>query len=644
MKKARAGSAGNPKGSPARSRELWQTIIDERTWRYRRSFISITLLLGLLFPLVIGFVSIRDRDYANLVPLSATTIVLLGAFMAIRALGRTGFDRVVAFLLFLFPPLYVWGCYAEGNYGSYLFVFFCLPPIFDSLASNRRYWAWEGYALFHILVPLFSVNFGFPSHWNRDFPARTVVILHASLFVLWAMRSVSRRQMFRNVAELADAVLKDRHTGLPSLVAFKDHLEKEGRSFVALITIANFHELSILFGYTVSSGVLAVAASRLREAATALNAEAFSLRGHDLGFARPCGPDDRAEELAERLAGFLRGPVEFQGKTVEIGYRIGFTVSQGGDAAKALDEAEQAAGRAERTGQETSSYSPGLDRPDEAAIAIADLMTLSRNVSESLLGVFYQPVVSLSDGGVAWNEALVRFRGRDEKYLEPARLMSLAATTGHWAAIEDFMLSRVGPRACARGEPVSLNVALTDLGRKEFRQAVVSCASEAKARGSALILEILESDFGVIDEGYRMLLDEVRTAGCLVAIDDFGTGYSNYARLFTLPPDIVKFDRSMISGSSGSGEADPAIPAPDEELVRGLVAYCRQRGILTVAEGIETEAQAGLAQSLGFDFGQGFFWSRPVPEDQVAAADPSHLSCGDPELPRRIPDAAPMHP
>ncbi len=629
MRKAGGGSGGMAKGSPSASRELWQTIIDERTWHYRRSFISITLLLGLLFPFIIGFVSIRDRNYVNLLPLSATTLVLVGAFTAIRALGRTGFDRVITFLLFLFPPLYVWGCYAEGNYGSYLFVFFCLPPIFDSLASNRRYWAWEGYALFHLLIPLLSASFGFPSHWNRDFPARTVVILHASLFVLWAMRSVSRRQMMRNAAELADAIVKDRLTGLPSLVAFKDYLEKEGTTFVALITIGNFHELSILFGYTVSSGVLAVAASRLREAATALNAEAFSLRGHDLGFARPLGPDDRAEELAERLAGFLRGPVEFQGKTVEIGYRIGFTVSQGGNPARTLDEAEQAVDRAGRTGQEISSYSSEIDRPDEAAIAIADLMTLSRNVSESLLGVFYQPVISLTDGSIAWNEALVRFRGKDEQYLEPSRLMSLAATTGHWAAIEDFMLSRVAPRACSLGEPVSLNVALTDLGRREFRQAVMECAARAKARGSTLILEILEGDFGVMDDGYRSLLEEVHRAGCLIAIDDFGTGYSNYARLFTLPPDIVKFDRSMITGTSVSSAQAGTAFTPDQGLVRGLVAYCRDRGILTVAEGIETEAQAMLARELGFDFGQGFFWSRPVPEDQVAAADPSRLSCSD---------------
>lgn len=633
MKNARDGSAGDAKGSPARSRELWQTIIDERTWRYRRSFISITLLLGLLFPLVIGFVSIRDRNYGNLLPLSATTLLLIGAFAAIRALGRSGFDRVVTFLLLVFPPLYVWGCYAEGNYGSYLFVFFCLPPIFDSLASGRRYWAWEGYALLHILVPLLSANFGFPSHWNRDFPARTVLILHASLFALWAMRSVSRRQMMRNAADLADAIVKDRLTGLPSLVAFKDHLEKGGRNFVALITIANFHELSILFGYTVSSGVLGVAASRLRKAATVLNAEAFSLRGHDLGFARPLGPDENAHELAERLAGFLRGPLEYQEKTVEIGYRIGFTVTQGGDAAKALDEAEQAVGRAERSGQEISSYSPEGNRPDEAAIAIADLMTLSRNVSESLLSVFYQPVVSLADERPAWNEALVRFRGRDEKFQEPARLMSLAATTGHWAAIEDFMLSKVGPRACTLGESVSLNVALTDLRRRDFRQAVKACAAKAKSRGSALILEILESDFGVIDEGYRSLLEEVRSAGCLLAIDDFGTGYSNYARLFTLPPDIVKFDRSMISGVRSPAEQGSGDAGPDHGLVRGLVAYCRERGILTVAEGIETRAQAELAKSLGFDFGQGYFWYRPVPEDQAAATDPARLSCSIPARP-----------
>jgi EAL domain-containing protein (putative c-di-GMP-specific phosphodiesterase class I) len=244
-------------------------------------------------------------------------------------------------------------------------------------------------------------------------------------------------------------------------------------------------------------------------------------------------------------------------------------------------------------------------------------MTLSRNIAEGTLSVFYQPVVALSSGRTAWNEALVRFKGIEKDYEEPSRFMKLASTTGHWAAVEDFMFGKVAAAARSGSGPVSINIALRDLDREAFRDSIELGVREAREKTSTLILEILEGDFGSLTTERRSILRELRKVGCLIAIDDFGMGYSNYSRLMGMPVDIVKFDASLIRDARGS--------KAETDLLRSIVRFCFDIGALTVAEGLEDEDSVAFAAGLGFDFGQGYRWSPPVPEASIFRAERSPL-------------------
>jgi EAL domain-containing protein (putative c-di-GMP-specific phosphodiesterase class I)/GGDEF domain-containing protein len=599
---------------------LSQSIIDDKSGLYRRRFLSASFLVGLLLPASIGVISWRTGEHWNFAPLLAASAVLLAGFAASRLLSRRGLEILITLFLFAYPLAYAWGAFAPGNHQTYVVVLLCIPPIFDSVAQRRWYWHWFAYALSAVVAILFSYLIGLPSRWITDFSPGVIAVLHIAFLSLWILRYVTRHQIGKYIEEIADSIVRDKATGLPTNVAFRKAFEKGKTTFVGLIAIGNFHELSALFGYSISTGVLSIAASRLREAESVLSGCAFSLRGHDFGFVRPLAEGESAQDIAEKLRDSLRGPMDFHGKTIELSYRIGFTITDDGNAERSLDEAEDALDMAEKGGLDTASYSGSWGKVGEAEIAIADLMTLSRNVTENKLAVFYQPVISLTSGKVAWNESLVRFQGKGERYEEPSRFMSLASTTGHWAAIEDFMFEKAAERACGGGGPVSLNIALRDLDRKEFREALETKARVALEKRSALILEILEGNFDALSEGRLRALKEVREAGCLIAIDDFGTGYSNYSRLLTMPVDIVKFDRSMVLSARAS--------KAEATLVQGLVRYCYDIGALTVAEGIETMDLVEFAQTLGFDFGQGYYWSRPVPETEALAAERTPLLAG----------------
>ena len=602
------------------ARTSWQETIRDKSDIYRRRFLGIAFLVGFAFRLNMAVNSWRLREPLDLIPFLITEAILLAGFAASRLLSRRGLEILITLVLAAYPLAYGWGAFAPGNRQTYIVILLCMVPLFDSLAPQRWYWYWCAYATTVVAATVLSFLVGLPSSWMADFTPRVIRILHTAFIVLWFLRYLTRIQMDTYMTELADTIVKDKATGLPTLVAFKDALRKGENTFVCLIAVGNFRELSSLFGYSVSTEVLSIAASRLKEAEKLLDGRAFRLRGHDFGFIHTLGADESADIVAERLRGSLRGPLVFQGKTIELSYRIGYTVVKDGNADRPLDEAEDALDMAERNGLDTAPYSSSWVKASESEIAIADLMTLSRNVSERTLAVFYQPVISFTSGKVAWNEALVRFKGKGETYEEPARFMALASATGHWAAIEDFMFGKTRSMACGQGGPVSVNIALRDLERKEFRAALESGALQARDAGSAIILEILESDFAAIGSERLQVLKMLREAGCLIAIDDFGTGYSNYSRLLTMPVDIVKFDKSMLmSAHSSKAEAT---------LVRGLVRFCHDIDALTVAEGIENQECADFALAMGFDFGQGYLWSRPVPESRAMKADRAALLAG----------------
>ncbi|HWR12550.1 MAG TPA: EAL domain-containing protein [Rectinemataceae bacterium] len=613
MKRSDSGGSGPFLANQRHEGSSWQSAIDNKFDQYRRHFLSASFLVGLQLPALIAILSWKNREFNNFLPLMIVEVVLLVGFTISRRLSRRSTEIFMTVFLTVYPLAYAWGAFAPGNHQTYVVILLCMPPIFDSLAPPRYYWHFFAYATTVVAATLLSFLIGYPSHWIADFNVAVILMLHSAFLLLWALRYVTKRQMGKYIVELADNIVRDKATGLPTIVAFRDSFIKGQSLFVSLIAIGNFHELSALFGYSISTDILSVVASRLMECQPKLHGTAFRLRGHDFGFIRPIAEGEKAQDIVDALGRCMRGPLQFQGKTIELSYRMGYTVVDDGNAEKSLDEAEDALEMAERNGLDVARYSGSWQQVSEAEIAIADLMTLSRNISEKTLEVFYQPVIALASGKPAWNEALVRFRGEGEYYEDPSRFMSLASTTGHWAAIEDFMFERSVRRACGTGGPVSLNIALRDLDREEFREAIEGGARRASGNGSAIILEILEGDFGSMDDKRLEALKTLRKAGCLIAIDDFGTGYSNYSRLINMPVDIIKFDKSMIYSALNS--------AAEEALVRSLVIFCRDIGALTVAEGVETKESADFVLAMGFDFGQGYFWSRPVSEPKAEIAE-----------------------
>ena len=156
---------------------------------------------------------------------------------------------------------------------------------------------------------------------------------------------------------------------------------------------------------------------------------------------------------------------------------------------------------------------------------------------------------------------------------------------------------------------VSINISCKHFQQPDLIEQVARVLEETDLPACALKLEITESAMMENTERTADKLKGLRALGIELSLDDFGTGYSSLSYLHRFPLDILKIDRSFVSRLEADGE--------HLEIVRTIVALAKCLGMQTIAEGVETEGQMIKLQTLGCDYAQGFFFSKPLSVDSI---------------------------
>lgn len=275
--------------------------------------------------------------------------------------------------------------------------------------------------------------------------------------------------------------------------------------------------------------------------------------------------------------------------------------------------------KGERRGSEWLSFDPVLEQDARRRHQLEYGLTVAREQDQ--LHLLYQPKIELASGCLVGFEALMRWEHPRLGLISPGEFIPLAENTGRiaelgeWALHEALAAARRWREASGHCPPIAVNVstqqfaALTRSGRS-LVDAVQSALKASGLNGNALEIEITETavmhDVAATVEELRAL----RALGVSIAIDDFGTGYSSLAYLRRLPATTIKIDRSLIDGVS----ANPSM----DTLARAILSVSRGFGLTTVAEGIETEADARHLAALGCPIGQGYLYHRPLPETDAS--------------------------
>jgi diguanylate cyclase (GGDEF)-like protein/PAS domain S-box-containing protein len=430
-------------------------------------------------------------------------------------------------------------------------------------------------------------------------------------------------------AQLLRDAFHDSLTGLPNRSLFLDRVgrllerakrHKESRCAVLAIDADRFKVINESLGSHIGDRMLValarVLASMVREGDTVarLGGDEFGILIEDVR------DTSDAIAAAERIFAALAEPLRDSGHEVFAAVSIGIALSgpEHAGAEDLLRDADTAMYRAK---------SRGRDRYElfDAAMATASrhslhLYTELRHaINRRQLVLHYQPIISLDTGTITGLEALVRWRHPTRGMISPAEFIGVAEETGLIHALGGWVLEE----ACGHAKwleerfpdlrlDMSINLSPRQLVRTELVDDIRRALSHANLRGGALHLEITETTLMENMAAAKDRLRQLRGLGVGLLIDDFGTGYSSLSALHTFPIDTLKIDQSFV-GRLGHEERFAAA------IVEAIVTVARRLGIRVIAEGIETERQLSAVREHGCHLGQGFFFARPAPLEDVAA-------------------------
>ena len=317
--------------------------------------------------------------------------------------------------------------------------------------------------------------------------------------------------------------------------------------------------------------------------------------------------------VAKRLIDDINRAVVIDGSEVIVGASIGSASApeDGTSPDSLLSKADIALYAAKADGRRVwRAFEPAMD----AKIQIRRLIELELRaaVASDGIDVYFQPIVSVATRKIVGFEALARWRSAVLGSISPTEFIPIVEEIG----LMEEMGASVLRRACAAcaawpdGVSVSVNLSSTQFRNGNLEKTILGALAAAKLAPERLDLEITESTL-LEDRGdTRRALQSLRAQGMRISLDDFGTGYSSLSYLLSFPLDRIKIDRTFTMGLGIQERASV--------LVESVAAMSRRLGMYVLIEGVETERQLRMIETLGtIAEAQGFLFSAPVPESAV---------------------------
>ena len=325
---------------------------------------------------------------------------------------------------------------------------------------------------------------------------------------------------------------------------------------------------------------------------------------------------DQVLTLAERIRREVSGGVDVGGETVHVSVSVGVVIGSGDHTAEELlRDADAAMYSAKTMGRDRAQvFDEAMHRSAVHRLSVE--AGLRRALERSEFCLHYQPIVDVGTGAVAGVEALVRWQHPEQGLLSPADFLGVAEESGLLRELGAWILDgacRQGASwSTGGGRPPQLfvNLAAAQIASHDFALTVARTIAESAIDPSRVVLEVTEGMLMTDASQTAELLAAIRTSGVRVAIDDFGTGYSSLSYLTRLPVDVLKIDQSFVAGLAGSTK--------NRAVTGAIIALAHALGLATVAEGVEDAGQLDALGELGCDLAQGYFFSQPVPADQIA--------------------------
>ncbi len=421
-------------------------------------------------------------------------------------------------------------------------------------------------------------------------------------------------------SQIAHQAFHDPVTHLANRALFANRTEhalvragsKKHEVAVLLIDLDDFNTVNDTLGHAQGDQVLMMVAQRLTtvirpsDTLARLTGDEFALL-----LDRVATPQD-AVAMAQKLIDAMSTPIKLKNRQVRVGLSAGVAY---GRSESRVDSMLRDAGLAVKEAKSKGKNCLRVFRP-EMHVALLERVKLGGELQQAIdqtqFFLVYQPIVDLQTQRIVGMEALVRWNHPKRGLIPPLEFIKLAEDTGAIVPLGTWIMKTACRQIAAwhKGRPsetpltVTVNVSPVQLQHHAFIDDVRSALITAGLVSSSLILEITES--ALVDDSPEnlKLFNDLKALGIRLAIDDFGTGYSSLSYLQRFPFDILKIDKSFVDGVAGGGT--------DVAFARTIVALGGMLNLRVLAEGIEHEAQLHALREMHCQYGQGYFFSKPL--------------------------------
>ncbi len=432
---------------------------------------------------------------------------------------------------------------------------------------------------------------------------------------------VELERMQRHSFELA---MLDSLTGLPnrmsmmnSLQAFIAHAKRSREKFALLfVDLDEFKPINDVLGHQIGDLVLKTIADRLRN----------SLRESDI-VARIGGDEficilhdiqdlDGLSTKARKLNNLVREPIEINGQYHNVGCSIGIAIypDDGRTVDNLLSVADKAMYAAKRGGRNQFQYAAISRKVSQSSSATAE-QKIRTAIEKREICLYYQPIINILDNTVLGCEALVRWNHPQRGLLLPRDFLPEAENTSLIIDIDECVLREAGVFCnllsnCGLPDTnMHINVSAKHFTHPQCIEYLSRVLSQVSVDAKKLNFEIPESLLANKASRMRSFLEQLTRMGVTISIKDFGMGTSSMQNLYDFPIAFLKIDRSFVQ-HIGSSRRELSI-------VKALISMAKNLNIDVIANGVESQEQAGILGKLGCAHLQGYYYSRPLPPDEL---------------------------
>lgn len=415
-------------------------------------------------------------------------------------------------------------------------------------------------------------------------------------------------------------------TDLPNRAFFMERVNNaifqargiDQRCAVLFIDLDRFKNINDTLGHTIGDLLLQAVPDRLhscvrdRDVVARFGGDEFAI------LLEKIPNSEAAAKVAGKLVDVLARPFLIDGQEFYLSASIGISLSpdDSSDADTLIQNADTAMYRAKDTGRNNFQFystEMGIRAFERLSLETSLRYALERGEYE----LFFQPQVEMASARIVGAEALLRWQHPELGLVTPDKFIPLLEDTGLIIEVGEWVLDI----ACRQGQiwdelvDGSFKMAV-NLSGKQFRnELLIESIQKALGRSSfsppQLDIEITET---VLMQDDRVSLANIRTLkelGVRLSIDDFGTGYSSLSYLKRFPVDCIKIDRTFIRDVTHDPE--------DAAIVTAVIAMAHSLNLEVIAEGVEAEAQVEFLNRYGCDYMQGYFFGRPLPQDEFDA-------------------------